>query len=277
LAFHLGELTLRPSFLYGSAQWLDGSFYWFYGKPDLPSLRMYGLDAVYDGHAFGMKYLSFDLDILNNDDIPLFEGRLNAFFPSYSFSRRYYNMWFTGTLGWIYAEGEAHGALTAGNQGYWLFPFLFFNVDAAVNAHIPWGMVNVRYEPGFFYCAATVGVLHIMDGEAGVTAYYRQKNLFGGKERREYPAPVNLTNLGLAFLVFDAGIKPGKHVALGLEKIFAIPWGYKKIMEENSSEETSASGDIPGGAALSFSSDSQMKWIRTALLSGLSVYVKASF
>jgi hypothetical protein len=150
-----------------------------------------------------------------------------------------------------------------------LFPFLFFHVDAGVEAQAVYGFAKIRHDPGFFHYSASLGVLHILRGDAGVTAHYQQKNLFGGAERWEYPDGVNLGHFGFAFLSLGAGIEPLKakpgtprSLSLGLEKAFIIPWGYKKFMDAGSS----------GGG-----SSSSMRWVATAILSGLSLYLKASF
>jgi hypothetical protein len=272
LSLGLGAFTLRPSFLYAEAAWREGSLYWFYGKPDLPVLRLFGLEASYEAHTLSLKYFGFDMDILNNEDELLFEGRFRGFSPSYSFSDRYYTTWFRGTLGWLYAEGDVGGALTSGNQQYWLFPFLFFRVNADVKAQALYGFAQIRHNPGFFRYSASLGILHILKGETSVTAHYKQKNLFGGAERWEYPDQVNLGNFGFAFLSLGAGIEPippkpgaARSLSLGLEKAFIIPWGYKKFM----------GGDTSGGG--SGASWLNARWLATALLSGLSLYLRAGW
>jgi hypothetical protein len=276
LSLRLGDFTLRPSFLYGEAGWQEGSLYWFYGKPDLPALRLFGLEASYDAHTLGLKYLDFDMDLLNNEEELLFESRFRAVSPSYGFSRRYYDTRLAGTLGWLYAEGDVHGALTAGNQQYWLFPFLFFQVDAGLKAHALYSFAQIRHNPGFFRYSAGLGLLHILQGETNVTAHYQQKNLFGGAERWEYPDQVNLGHFGFAFLSLGAGIeplraKPGTSLSLslGLEKAFIIPWGYKKFLPAGTSGGS--------GADSSASIKPDTRQLLTVLLSGLSLYLKTTW
>jgi hypothetical protein len=274
LPVRLGAFTLTPSFLYGAAEWEDGSFYWFYGKPDIPALRVFGLDVSHEGRQrLSAKYFSLDLDILNNEETLLFESRFTGFFASYTESRRYSQTWLEAGLGWLYAAGSLQGALTAENQQYWLFPFAFFHVDASVRTHIGHASLSILYKPSVFRYSLALGALYIFRGHLDVTGHYRRKNIFGGGEFLENIDAGDFSHIGLAYMLVDAGIRPKigqskmARFSLGLQKAFLLPWGYEKYMADKESG---------GGGASSSGSGFQMKWLKTALLSGLSFYIKLS-
>ncbi|MDR2618378.1 MAG: hypothetical protein LBC62_05855 [Treponema sp.] len=286
LPLYLGPFMVAPSFLSGSARFNDGSLYWFFGKPLVPRLYGYGLAAGYTGiHRLELRYLGAEPEIRSNDDEGLIATDLNIFLASYALKlgpaaskpeagrRR-----FEGRAGLLYAEGSAEGSLTASNQHYVLFPFSFFTVSGSLKAHIAFGLVRLLFQPSFFQFDITFGVFHVLQGEANADYHFKMKRLFGSSEFQGEVDPIGLDNTGLAFLALDGGIvfrrpyRPEPYtLSLGIQKIFALPWGYEKFIPGASSGGGDSTGtDSPDSPLL----DPEV--LRTALLSGLSVYVKIS-
>jgi hypothetical protein len=280
LPLYLGPFVLSPSFLTAYGYLYDGSLYWFFGKPLVPSLYGYGLSAGYAGtRTLELRYFGAEPEIRSNEEEELFTARLNIFLASCTLklgpavSKGRYR--FEGSAGWLYTEGTAQGALTASNQHYAFFPFSFFSVTGSVDAHIAFGLVRLLFRPSIFQFDITLGALHVLSGEAKADYHFRMKRLFGGDEFQGEVDSVRLGNTGLAFLLFDGGIVlPGPYrpepsvFTLGIQKIFALPWGYEKFLPPSSSSETSSGGNSP---AL----DPEL--LRSLLLSGLSFYVKISW
>ncbi|MDR2079341.1 MAG: hypothetical protein LBP74_06455 [Treponema sp.] len=281
LPLYLGPFTLSPSFLTGYGYLYEGSLYWFFGKPLVPSLYGYGLAAGYaETHLLEFRYLGVEPEIRSNNGEELFTARLNIFLASYTLKpgpaaskqeegrRR-----FEGTAGWLYTEGSAEGALTASNQHYALFPFTFFSVTASLNAHIAYGLVRLLFRPSIFQFDITLGAAHVLWGEAKAGYHFKMKRLFGGSEFDGALDPVELNNTGAAFLLLDGGIvlrnpsRPSRAVSLGIQKALAIPWGYEKFVPDASSGTEPADSPVPAV-------DPEL--LRGILLSGLSVYVKIS-
>ncbi|MDR2078853.1 MAG: hypothetical protein LBP74_03915 [Treponema sp.] len=183
-------------------------------------------------------------------------------------------MGFEGTLGWLYTAGTVEGALTMSNQQYALFPFRFFNLTGSLNMHLGYGLVQFRCKPSIFQFNISLGAANIFLDEVNATVYYRMKRLFGGSEFYDEIDPVGLTNLGAAFLLLDAGIKPvmrrprNSSLLFGIQKAFVLPWGYEKLV--HAVTETPAAPSSPENGL-----DKEM-W-RTILLSGLSFYLKLSW
>jgi hypothetical protein len=267
---HIRSVTIAPSFLYGEGTWQDGSLYWFFGKPDIPAFKVFGFSAAYEHHTLELHYVSLNTDILNDDEVLLFDTHLDCFTAFYRFSLEQTNPRFKGTLGWLYAAGRAQGGLTASNQHYSLFPFVFYNINGTLSAHIGFGALDLQYKHGIFQYHVTLGAAHTFLGEIAAEIHYKQKNLFGGTEVIENISPLHLG--GVAFVLLDAGIPALSigHTSLkirtGLQKAFAIPWGYEQFL-----------GSADGEGPSSERSDFQASWLRTILLSGVSFYCTLSF
>jgi hypothetical protein len=267
---HIGGLSITPSFLYGGGNWDNGSLYWFFGKPDISALSLYGLSARYhEQHTLGFYYCSLDADILSNEAVRLFNSHINLYIPYYQFSLKKRNTGFTGTAGWLYAAAAADGALTSSNQHYSWFPYVFFNIDGSLDAHIGFAMLDFKLKHSIFQYHIGLGAAHIfqLDGDAEI--HSKMKKLFGGRETLEH-LPLNIKGLGAAFMTLDFGIpdlglgkKKSLHLSFGLKKAFILPWGYEQLLSDGTSDSTGSP---------SLSGDETARFIKTVLLSGISLY-----
>jgi hypothetical protein len=267
-----GIISIVPHFLYGAASWEDGEMYWFFGKPDIPSLLIYGLDISFYHygeqsrykHGPGFRALNADINIISNENDSLFDTGLNAGLFWYQCSLEKNQCALTGTLGWLYADASLEGALTSSNQPYFLFPYRFSNVDACLKTHAGFAALRFRYRQGIFQYHVDLGAFHIFYNRGDAEVHYQKKNLFGGEEGFEKVNP-EISGLGAAVLLLEAGIPAlplgGKRrLALSLQKAFILPWGYEKLI--------SSGGGAGGGKP---SGDETLSLIKTILLSGLSI------
>jgi hypothetical protein len=264
LSFRIRGLTLEPSASYGAASWGKGDFYWFFGKPNLPTFWRLGLTGAYDAHSLGFSLFSLDTDILNNDEEPLFTGASQGLVLYYRFAAKNKNFPLKSVLGYGYAAAGMEGGLTSSNQGYAVFPYRFYNLDASFSTHAGFALLNLEYRFSIFRIAATLGAVHVFQGTGSADIQYREKNLFGGREKTD-SLPVDLGGLGAAFLSADFGMPSLRlgaktKLTLGLKKTLALPWGYRNVFSARE-DGTSPSG---GG----FNTD----LLRTILLSGVSLY-----
>jgi hypothetical protein len=281
LPLYLGPFTLVPSFLTGYGYLYDGSLYWFFGKPLIPSVYGYGLSAGYaETQSLELRSLNTEPEIRSNQGEPLFTANLNIFLVSYTLrigphpaKQEDRRRRFEGTAGWLYTGGSAEGALTASNQHYALFPFSFFAATGSLDAHIAFGLIRLLFRPSIFRFDVAVGAAHVLSGEAKGGYHFKMKRLFGGSEFLGELDPVELDNTGLAFLLLEGGIvlqspyRPAScGISLGFQKAFAVPWGYEKFIPEASSG-TDSTGGVPAF-------DPEL--LRTILLSGLSLYARIS-
>jgi hypothetical protein len=283
LPVYLGPLTVTPSFSSGSVHLNNGSLYWLFGKPALPPLYNYGLTAGFAGtHFMRLHYIDMKPEIRSNKDERLFTTAFDTFLASYTLKLGPADSWkeqgrrrFEGTAGWLYTGGSLKGALTASNQNYVLFPFSFFSVTGSLNAHIAYGLVRLLFWPSIFRFDITLGAVHIVEGKINAAYHFKMKRLFDGGEFSGELDPVRLNNTGAAFLLLNGGIvlqgsscpSYPRGVFLGVQKAFAIPWGYKKFIPGDS-PETDFTGIRP-------TFDPEL--LRSILLSGLSLYVKISW
>jgi hypothetical protein len=267
LSFRIHEFTLEPSVSYAAASWDRGDFYWFLGKPKLPAFWRWGLKGVYGVHSLGFNFFSLDADILNNDEAPLFKGSSGGTVLYYRFSAKNRNFPLRAVLGYCYAAAGMEGELTSSNQGYSVFPYRFYNLDASISAHAGFAMISLEYGFSIFRVNAVLGAAQVFQGTASADIHYRKKRLFGGEEKTD-PRSKDLGNPGAAFLSVGFGMSSLRtgaktKLSLGIKKTLALPWGYGDVF----SADESAAPDSPSSGG-GFSTD----LLRTILLSGLSLY-----
>jgi hypothetical protein len=263
----IGEWSIAPSFLYGSGDWTGGSLYWFFGAPKIPALAVCGLSLGYHNrHELAVHYLFMDADILNTDDEGLFDFRLDAYAASYRLSLEIGNLRPGARLGWLYASSCAGGALTASNQHYVYFPYNFYEVNGSLDLHAGFGAVELTQAFSFFQYRVMIGAAHIFQGAGAAAIHYKEKTLFGGEEAVDKMS-LDAGGIGAAFILLDAGFpslrlgtRKKARLALGLKKLFVVPWGYEKALPGTSVSPPEAS------------TSSTNNLLKTVLLSGLSFY-----
>jgi hypothetical protein len=269
LPLGIGDFIIEPSYFYGSASWEDGELYWFFGKPDIPILHAPGVSVSYNKrHSVNFYYLSMQADIINNKDEPLFNSQLDCVTGFYRFSLEGEKPIFTGTLGWLYGAGSLEGALTSANQSYSFFPYRIYTVDADMDVHLAYLILDTRLSRGLFDVHFTLGAVHGFAGEAGAGIHYKKKKslFYDGSEDWE-ELSLSIEGIGAAFLLLDVGIPSlrlghGKYLALNVNKLFAIPWGYEGLLE-NTGESVNRGNSGP--------------LIRSMLLSGWSLNIGLRF
>jgi hypothetical protein len=266
LSFRIHEFTLEPSVSYAAASWDRGDFYWFLGKPKLPAFWRWGLKGAYGVHSLGFNFFFLDADILNNDEVPLFEGVSRGTALYYRFSSKNRNFPLRAALGYFYAAAGMEGELTSSNQGYSVFPYRFYNLDGSISAHAGFAMISLEYGFSIFRVNAALGAVQVFQGTASADIHYQKKRLFGGEEKTE-PLSKDLGSPGAAFLSVGFGmpslrIGAKTKLSLGIKKTLALPWGYGKIFSAGESADPDSSSGGGFGTDL----------FRTILLSGLSLH-----
>jgi len=286
-----GSLSIVPHFLYGEAGWSDGDLYWFFGKPRIPSLHIFGLYLYYDHygdwgrykHGMGFSSLRADLNIISNENEPLFNTMLNGGLFLYQCSLERKKFAITGILGWLWAGASLEGALTTSNQPYFLFPYLFYNVNAALEAQAGFALIRFRSNQGIFRYNVDLGAVHVFYDQVKADIHYQKKRLFGGEAAYEEISP-EINGLGAAFLLLEAGISAlpisrrfnRLRFSLGLQKAFILPWGYEKLVPSGGGSPGESSGTeiFPAGEP---SGTVTSSLIKTILLSGLSIHGSLSW
>jgi hypothetical protein len=259
-----GFLSITPYLLYGKASWKDGDMYWFFGKPEIPTLYVYGLSFgldLYDRfkHGIGFYGYSAKIEIISNRNEPLFDSNLNGGLFFYQISLGNTNTEFSGNLGGFFIKAEFEGSLNTSNQPFFLFPYLFYDTSAFYEAQAGFALLRLRHNTGAFRYSFDLGAFHIFNDNGEVDIHYRRKNLFGGKEVNREKS-LDFSGFGAAFLSFEVAflslpLREGLQSSLGLQKGFIVPWGHGS-----------------GGASFKKPAKSEvLSTIKTALLSGLSI------
>jgi hypothetical protein len=279
IPLHFGALSISPNFLCGNASWDDGDLYYFFGKPNISFLGLYGLDINYNYqdrymHGLGLRWLFADPGIFNNENESLFNSHLNGGLFTYLFSMEKSNTRFSGTAGWLFVNASLDGTLNTSNQPYFLFPYLFYNVNAFTKIHAGFALLGFRYNWRIFRININLGAFHIFYGNGEIQTDYQKKKLFGGEKTLD-KIDLDISGLGAAVLLIEAGffkLPLGKtSLSLGLRKVFAFPWGYKKLFARDSSDISTGAGAGTGTEVGTGTGSDTFSLIKSVLFSGLSI------
>jgi hypothetical protein len=257
----IGAFTLETSFLYGRAWWRNGDFYLFLGKPAIPAAYGLGFALAYERHRLNLAGLSLDPEILSTEEEGIFRGDLRGFTAAYTFLWESPRTRTAAVLGWVSALGQVEGALDLSNQHSFPVLFTFFKLSGALTAHGAYALIRAAFSPGVFQFRIDAGVLQGLGGEIRGSLHYRRTNLLGGEERTLEMDALDLGGMGAAFFLLDAGVRPGRagRFSLGIQKALAVPWGFERLF-----------GPAGGGAGAARTSSAD--FLRSLLLSGLSLY-----
>jgi hypothetical protein len=268
IPFRFGGFGLDLSCVYAASSWDNGSFYWFNGRPSLDGFYGGGLSLSYGGHSLLFHTASTDGNILSPQDERLFDWDLYVLHSAWQYSRESGRFEIRAGLGAVWGAANLEGALTASNQHYALFPYLFYEVEGTVSALIGHGGLELKYHGRFFEGGIALVAVQTMRSNSEASIHYKQKNLFGGAERLESHNPPDLGKAGCVFLAVDAGMilssslgrASNPRFKLGLKKTFALPWGYAGLLPPEEGGPPASGGGFDAGL------------LRTILLSGFSLY-----
>jgi hypothetical protein len=284
LPLRIGSWSAAPSVLFAQGFWEDGDLYWFFGKPQVPSLLAAGFSAAFrEEHHLYFQYLSLNLNILSPSDEELFTSRFDGIAAAYSwsFNRKPFSL--DAAAGWLSVFGGLDGSLSSGNQPYFLFPYIFYDAAFDARFHALFGALRAEYRRNIFRVGLTLGAAHILWGKLEAELHSKQKTLsylgipvFDGREEF-YSRSLNPGGLGAAFLSVEGGLadlplarrtvdREGRAPRLSLtaRKLFALPWGYENILASGfldrgeESERKPSAGEGPN--------------LSSILLSGLSLF-----
>jgi hypothetical protein len=265
---YFNQNSLIFSYTGASASWQDGGFFWFFGRPRLDAFHVGNLSFVIGNRQrINLGGLFLDGRILSPEDADLFDFSLRGFHASYSLQKDFRLLSLEGNAGILYGKLRFNGSLTASNQHYSLFPYLVYEASGQIGAFAGYGMITLTYRSRFFFLAARLGAAQIFYDSCDTEVYYKQKNLFGGEERRYTFTPVRLESLGCALVGIDAAFlfpdaKARPCFTIGVKKNFLIPWNYQQL--------------ISGGNGTGPASVPSADLLKTALLSGFSVYLSVT-
>lgn len=274
LGFDVRNIEITPSFFFASVKFGSGDFYKFYGRPDIPGLIHFGLSAEYEKtHKAGIAYERFDVDVLNNNAITLFQSNNYSVGMDYKYSLRVpQKPWeFYVVSGFNYAEISAGGALTAANQQYALFPYLFYRLAAGTaDAFTGWTMLSLDIRGKYMEHSVKIGAGNVFGGKIYADAHYQYRKGFGDEEVNENIIDINPAGTGIVFSIYSLesrglAVADGVHIYLGLRKILGYYWGMDKFTDIDGKEE-----HIPGEI-------DRKRFIKTLLLSGLSGNLRIMF
>jgi len=234
-SFDLGSFTLTPSFLYGMGKWEKGDFEYFYGKPDLPNINGFEISLSYDfTHLLSASYYFGGAKLLSNDgDEELFDSDFYLCNIFYKYAiKRYFNL----SAGFVSANMETDGVLTAQNQGYFLFPYNFYNAAGYLNVNAVYGIADLNFESEFANYSLKFGGVLAIDGEMNGDMHYKYRKFYGDDEIFDSINTLHFKNNGFVFSTVGVNTKKIKlgeiFLQYGIQKPFAIPFG--KIFPKNS-------------------------------------------
>jgi len=229
--FSINSSVLEPSLLFGKGAWERGDFEYFYGKPDLPFVLGFGMYFYQGSNSFAANYILFNGKILNNKETAeLFDLNFYIYNAFYKLSA---NKNFSLYAGFAGLNAEAAGALTAENQGYFLFPYSFYETGGYLNIKTAYGIANLKAESALAEYGIDLGTLVVIrEKNAGNLHYkYRKKfaDYYGDKEVSRNFYSMSIKGSGIIFSVFSIQTKKIRlgenYIQYGVKKPLAIPFG----------------------------------------------------
>jgi hypothetical protein len=267
--FSINSYVLEPAFLFGNGVWEKGDFEYFYGKLDLPFVLGFGISFYRGSNSLTVNYILCNGKIISNqEDTELYNSEFYIYNALYKFNAsRNINLY----AGFAGLSGEAVGALTAENQGYFLFPYLYYEVNGSLNVKVAYGMANLKLEPTFAEYGIDLGTLvAVNEKNAGNLRYkYRKKfaNYYGEEETFKDFRPMHIKGSGIVFSILSIQTKKIRigesYIQYGIKKPLAIPFGeFFSIWQKTSDNDN-------------FNGDSVL--LKDILLWGLTTYVSIYF
>ncbi|MBE6349765.1 MAG: hypothetical protein E7062_03300 [Spirochaetaceae bacterium] len=134
--FFVKDLLVSPFAALSTFSTKDGDLYYFYGNIHAPFMGHYGINLHYKNHRIEFSYLGGKIDIQNDDEQPLFYSVEKDFHGGYYFSFKKETWQIQPYISYDFFIGEFIGSLTSANQGYFLFPYRFYNLEGQISTQI---------------------------------------------------------------------------------------------------------------------------------------------
>jgi len=237
--FSTNLCTLEPSIMIGNGAWKKGDFQYFYGKPDLPAVLGFEMSIS----NIDLFYFFGNAKLLNNqENRELFNSDFYLYNALYQYR---INNGINLAAGFMGLNIEASGALTAENQGYFLFPYAFYNASGHLDAKALYALANLTLESSSAEYGLDFGMLEVLSGKLAGNMHYKYRKFYGTEEYIETLTPVQLKNSGIIFSILSIKTKKTKmgenYIQYGVHKPFALPFG---AAFPNSFGNSEASRDI---------------------------------
>ena len=126
---------------------------------------------------------------------------------------------------YIYFSGTFSIRLTAANQGYFLFPYRFYNRDISISGSVLGFGGSYRYTAERFRFYSAVQFYSIVDDSGSDVLHSKEKKtfLFKGKEEKSSTPLPTLTGTSLLLLYFSIGFAVTPNVELSAGRIIPVP------------------------------------------------------
>jgi hypothetical protein len=225
--FSTNLCVLEPSIMFGNGAWKRGDFQYFYGKPDLPQVLGFEMSLYKGSSNIGLLYFLGNAKLLNNNEnIELFNSDFYIYNALYQYR---INKGINLAAGFMGLNVEASGMLTAENQGYFLFPYAFYNASGHLEAKAVYALANLKLESASAEYGLDFGALAVLSGKLAGNMHYKYRKFFGKEEFIETLTPVQMKNSGIIFSILSIKTKKinigSNYIQYGVQKPFALPFG----------------------------------------------------
>jgi len=229
--FSVNSYVLEPAILFGNGIWEKGDFDYFYGKPSLPLAFGFGMSFYQGPNSFTANYIFCNGKILNNQgDVDLFNADFYIYNAFYKFdANKNLNLY----AGFAELNVEAAGALTAENQGYFLFPYLFYETSGRLDVKTVYGLANLKAKSALVEYGIDLGTLVAFGEKSNGNLHYKYRkkfaNFYGEDEIFRDFHPVHIKGSGIVFSILSIQTKKIRigenYIQYGIKKPLAIPYG----------------------------------------------------
>jgi hypothetical protein len=278
--FSVNSYVLEPAFFVGKGAWEKGDFGYFYGKPSLPFALGFGISLYRGSNSFIANYMLCNGKIVTNrGNIELFNSEFYMYNVLYKFNaNRNFNLY----AGFAGLNAEAAGALTAENQGYFLFPYLFYEASGYLNVKAVYGMANLKLEFASVEYGVALGTLVAVSEKIDGNLHYKYRkkfaNYYGEEEIFEDFYPVHIKGSGIVFSILSVQTKKIRigenYIQYGIKKPLAIPFG--KFFSERPDDSSYFGGGGEDNGEIQ-NDDNKRNLLKDIFLLGLTAYISVYF
>ncbi|MDE5898128.1 MAG: hypothetical protein K2H09_02525 [Treponemataceae bacterium] len=250
----IGDVSVSPFFHVAGIDFKKegGSFYWFYGSPEVPFALSYGSAASYRNSTFIAGGANARIGIVSESGAQLFQTEpvciFSAFFQRIGIAAGAHELELIPFAAYTFLKADVSGRLTSQNQQYFAFPYMYYAARGGVCVHAAAAGCYCRYTYGRF--SASLGFLLGMvpweRGEIETDWKYKKNFMFDGSAASGLESVDVLHLKGLALLSVKASyrivpLRGGLFVQFA--KLFFVPIDFASRSPSHSASVGAASAE----------------------------------
>lgn len=243
--YRTNSFFVKPILLYAHADSSrnDSSFYWFNGWTRINNAVIAGINAGYKNFEALAAGAKIDVEINNPDSENLAKSKpiIWAGALAYNFRTRENEISFKPFVGGLFFKAEFNAMLTSQNQGYFFFPYKYYEGSGNINASILIAGTQFNFARNNFSLKSDLLFAFALSQNGLWKSNYSEKKNFimNGESGTNSGDLGFFDKSGLIALNIDANYKFSlsrrykKSVEFGIKKAFFIPIGKNPLKNDD--------------------------------------------